>query len=460
MFRYKSIFAAVLFVLVASIAFGALSNPQDIALATAADGATVVGVGVNEIKGTVSTDNSSTATLGTDGIFTGAAEDITDKAIFYVNVYSDQASATDGLMIQQSSDGTNWDHDDVYTVPAATGKNYSINPVAKWARIIYTNGAVEQTEFRLQVVYKSVYGKPSSHRIQDSITDDDDAELMKSVLSGQIAGDGFTNIGASDSGNLKTTDAENGLAIAKGEVVGTTFVHKFGNAPDFDAADGEITVWDGAEDGMAWELMGYVYSVTADIDSISSSDTSDAQEITLTGLDINYLEVTQTAILIGQTRVALKTDLIRVYRAFNSSSVNLSGHVMIYVNGALSGGVPTTNADIRAIIDPVNQQTEMAVYTIPAGKTGYMRDWYGATSGANRDSNYPLKLVSRDFGGVFRVKHNSAISDAGTSNHQHNYQEPEIFLEKTDIEMRATVTAAGVTGASFAAGFDIVLVDN
>jgi len=61
-------------------------------------------------------------------------------------------------------------------------------------------------------------------------------------------GDGFYNIGSTASGNLRVTDAESGLAIAKGNVVGTGFIHKFGNAPDFDTTDGEVTIWDGAED--------------------------------------------------------------------------------------------------------------------------------------------------------------------------------------------------------------------
>jgi hypothetical protein len=415
---------------------------------------------IETIEGTISTDNSSIAILGTDGVYTGTAEDITNYAIIFINVYSDVASATDGLAIEQSSDGTNWDHDDVYTVPADTGKNYSINPYARYMRVVYTNGAIAQTDFRLQVILKSVNAKPSSHRVQDSITDDDDAELVKSVLSAQIAGDGFVNIGASDTGNLKTTDAENGLAIAKGEVVGTTFVHKFGNAPDFDATDGEVTVWDGAEDGTAWELMEYVYSTSADIDSISSSDGADTAEVNIVGLDANYIPVMQTATLNGQTRVALGTALLRVYRVFNSNSTPFAGHVFVYVNGTLTGGVPNTNADIRAVVQPEHQQTLMAVYTIPAGKTGYMRDWYGATSGANRSSNYPLSLVAREFGGVFRTKHISSISDDGTSSHQHQYQEPEVFQEKTDIEMKVSVSASGTTAAAFSAGFDIVLVDN
>src|SRR5210317_793686 len=50
---------------------------------------------------------------------------------------------------------------------------------------------------------------------------------------------------------------KSGLAIAKGDVYGHSVVHKFGAAFDFDTGDNEVTVWDGAEDGTAWELMSY-----------------------------------------------------------------------------------------------------------------------------------------------------------------------------------------------------------
>jgi hypothetical protein len=58
------------------------------------------------------------------------------------------------------------------------------------------------------------------------------------------------------------------------------------------------------------------------------------------------------------------------------------------------------------------------------------------------------------------LKHVSAISDSATSAYHHQYEEPEIFLEKTDIEMTAQMTAVGTAGGSVSAGFDIVLVDN
>ena len=65
---------------------------------------------------------------------------------------------------------------------------------------------------------------------------------------------------------------QDGVAVSKGIVPGESYVHKFGYAPDFDTADGEVTIWDGAEDGTTWEQMTYQYSSTADIDSVSSSN--------------------------------------------------------------------------------------------------------------------------------------------------------------------------------------------
>ena len=41
----------------------------------------------------------------------------------------------------------------------------------------------------------------------------------------------------------------------------------------------------------------------------------------------------------------------------------------------------------------------------------------------------------------------------------HRVSEPEVFTEKTDIELRVAVLATGASGAAVAGGFDIVLVD-
>lgn len=127
-------------------------------------------------NGVISTANSSAAALGISGVFTGTSEDATEYADIRVSVFSDQASATDGLQIQQSSNGTNWDIVDSYSIPASTGKNFSIGVSAKFFRIVYTNGGVAQTVFRLQAKLQKTYTKSSSVRPQDARTNDNDME--------------------------------------------------------------------------------------------------------------------------------------------------------------------------------------------------------------------------------------------------------------------------------------------
>jgi hypothetical protein len=143
----------------------------------------------------------------------------------------------------------------------------------------------------------------------------------------------------------------------------------------------------------------------------------------------------------------------------NVNSTDNIGHVYCYENVALTAGVPNNSTLVRAVMQPGNNQTLMAVYTIPAGKTGYLRDWYASTAGANKSSNYVIELRARPFGGVFQLKHVTSIQDGGTSYIKHDYTEPEKFTEKVDIEMRAQMLV-NTTEAAVSAGFDIVLVDN
>ena len=136
---------------------------------------------ISVIKGYIDSDNSTTTPLGAGGVFTGEWVNILDVGTLGVTVYSDQASADDGLELQFSTDGVNIDSCAFYNIPAANGKYFSNQAEAQYFRIKYTNGSVAQTEFRLQVQQKSVYNKPSTHRLKDLISSDDDAELVKNV---------------------------------------------------------------------------------------------------------------------------------------------------------------------------------------------------------------------------------------------------------------------------------------
>lgn len=410
-------------------------------------------------------DNSSSDNLIIDGVFTGVWEDTLNYNNIIIGIRSDQDSAVDGLVIQWSANGIDVHDTDEFTLTANKGKVFTFCPARRYFRIVYTNGGTATTSFSLQTILKKAGIKPSSHRIQDSIVAEDDAELVKSVLTGQDSNGVFQNVNTTPDGDLTISDNSSGLSIAEGNVTGKTFVHKFGLAPDFDAADGEVTVWDGSDDG-GLNQMTYVWSTGPDIDTISSSNSGDTQEIQIQGLCGVCGLITQTATLNGQNKVTLTTPLLRVFRVKNAGTSPLSGNCYVYEDTAISGGVPIDTTKVKALINNGNNQTLMAIYSIPTGSTGYMRDWYVATAGASKASNYILRLWAREYiesasaYGAWQLKHITSISDTGTSAYKHNYVEPERFKEKVDIMMTVEMTASGASGAAVAAGFDIVLVDN
>lgn len=137
-----------------------------------------------DLNGTVSTNNSSTAVLAGGAVFTGTWEDVLNYNEIRVSVVASHVSASDGLSIQQSSDGTNIDFTDTYTIPAATGKTYSVPRQARYYRAVYTNGATLQTSFRLQTILNRLGTKASSQRPNDAYTNETDLEQEQSFLMG------------------------------------------------------------------------------------------------------------------------------------------------------------------------------------------------------------------------------------------------------------------------------------
>ena len=415
---------------------------------------------VTQQNGSVDIANSSVTPLDPGVAYEGSWVDTLNYNCISIGVVADQDSSLDGFQIQWSSNGVTLDQENVYTLRANSGKQFTVSPINRYYRLKYENGAVLQTFFSLQSTMKKAGFVPSSTRVQDSIKDDEDCQLIKAVIAAKTNAGEYINVGATEGGFLQVAIIESGLAIVKGDVPGTTYVHKFGNAPDFDSADGVVTVWDGANDG-GLNQQEYVYSTNPIIDSISSSDNADTQTITVQGLDTNWELHTQDAILTGQTRKALDTPLIRCFRMFNKPpTTELQGNVYVYENTGLSGGVPTDTTKVRAMITLGNNQTLMSVYTIPANNTGYMRDWFASTAGANKDTSYITVLKARPFGGVFQTKHVSSLNDNGTSSYQHRYVEPEKFAPKTDVEMRVSIAETNKNQASISAGFDVVLVED
>lgn len=179
-------------------------------------------VNVSSIIGIInklSVVNSSTALLGISAVFTGTSEEVKDFSSIVISVFSDVASATDGLSIQQSSNGTNWDITDTYTIAAATGKTFSVQPAARFFRVVYTNGGTGQASFRLQTVYHTVATKSSSQRSSDAYTNETDLEQVWAFNSFWNGASWDRMVGNTASGALVQTGQNSVLARIQSSVI-------------------------------------------------------------------------------------------------------------------------------------------------------------------------------------------------------------------------------------------------
>lgn len=174
--------------------------------------------------GIVSNANSTTASLGAGATFTGTAEEVSDYASITVQVFTDQASAASGFKPQYSIDATNWDDGDSYTIaitPAGNGKYFSFPPQAKYFRMVYTNGGTIQTAFRLQTIFRRSTVKSSSHRIGDTMDDENDSELVKANMMARTVAGIHTNVEMTANKEVKVLDGLRGGGVY-GAVSSTT----------------------------------------------------------------------------------------------------------------------------------------------------------------------------------------------------------------------------------------------
>lgn len=237
------------------------------------------------------------------------------------------------------------------------------------------------------------------------------------------------------------------LDVSRGLISGVTWVNKFGRNPTVD--DGVLEeIWTGSA--------AYVYPDTALMTSISQTTDQAALRggtIEIQGLDANWEEVIQTATLDASdttTVVTLTTALIRCYRMKVLEDVITTSQVRVH-NAA--------ETQDYAIIGTGLNQTEMAIYTVPANKTAFMTNYYAHHNPktGNNFTKCPIKIWAKDNANVYerQQKHVTGLAEDGWF--QHNFKPYPKFTEKTDIYITAQPTGAD---ADISAGFDLYIVDN
>lgn len=191
--------------------------------------------------------------------------------------------------------------------------------------------------------------------------------------------------------------------------------------------------------GPLWEgLTGaggtYVYPSSAVIMVLTSSSVSDtAVSITIYGLDGNFLPISETVALNGTANINTVKSYFRI-NSMTTATGNAVGTVT-----AKNGG--TTYAQINAGVG----QTQMSIYTIPAGYTFY-QTYLQADTNTSVTSGAYVRLrtyeVNNSMGGVIHQQQQSVFVQQLLL----PIQFPLQFIEKTDIQWQ--FQGAGGAGAA------------
>jgi hypothetical protein len=231
---------------------------------------------------------------------------------------------------------------------------------------------------------------------------------------------------------------EEKIKISRGMVKDASFIHKFGAVPAMSQSSSG-TVWDKNDTIYPWSAWNT--SSNVNVDAASASDVG--KHVTVVGLDANYNQMSETITLVGQNNNYSSNTFSRIFRAFVSDGEENAGQITIQKN--------TTDV---AIISTTYSQTLMAIYTVPAGYTGYI---YKGTCSAQAGADGTAGMFIRYFGQTaFRIGHSFEVSGAG-GQYTYDFSFPIPVPEKSDIDIRITTRT---NNGRYTAAFDLLLVKN
>lgn len=238
------------------------------------------------------------------------------------------------------------------------------------------------------------------------------------------------------------------LSVSAGEVLGQFTVNKFGQNPTI-SADSQEDIWDGSND--------YTFPTTADITHIhqdTDQSTMRGQPVEIQGLNADWELTVQLVVLNAtntNTLVALTIPLIRVFRMKVLAGVVATQTITITNVG---------NTIDYGLMQAGNNQTLMAIYTVPVNCTAYMTKYYAsiteATGKEPKSTEVRLWNADRRSGYEFQLKHAIGIPQAGTSI-QHEFAPYMKIGQKTDIRMSAYCEDQI---GNVSAGFDLIVIRN
>lgn len=226
------------------------------------------------------------------------------------------------------------------------------------------------------------------------------------------------------------------LQVARGQIAFHKTITKFGFNPLIN--DTEETIWEG---GGIYSYPSSALTMTA---TSASGATDNDVKITIQGLDADYNEQSVEVTLAGSGTATTTKTFIRVFRAFVSGSTAPAGAISI-----TNGG--TTYAYING-----DNQSLMALWTVPAGYTGYITQTDVTVLTEANNKYGTIRLITREQGKVFRTQDTYSAQNMDIIR---QYSYPRIIPEKTDIEFRGIGSSSNAL-LRVSATFELIYIKN
>jgi hypothetical protein len=226
------------------------------------------------------------------------------------------------------------------------------------------------------------------------------------------------------------------LQVARGQISWHTPLFKYGYNSNI--INVEETIWD----------VGGIYAYPSSAVAMTATSASGATDSGVTGLifglDANYNEVSEAFTLDGSGTYTTTQTFLRVFRAYITGSSAPAGNIAI-----ANGG--TTYAQISA----GENQTLMAVYTVPAGKSLYVNKGIATHGTATSGGVFmTVRFLVRNEGEVFRT---AVKIDVSESEIIYPFSQPIKIPEKSDVEVRAICNKNQANAMS--ASFDGIIIE-
>ena len=235
---------------------------------------------------------------------------------------------------------------------------------------------------------------------------------------------------------LDNSDLAERINIARGQVLNTSHIHKFGAVPSM--SNGTTgTIWDVDDTVYPWATWATPGVLT--IPAVNAADNGD--KVIVYGLDQYYDIIEEEFTLSSSGTVTGTKTFSRVYRAYYFDNTTNTGNINIQRSG-------TTVARISA----GKAQTLMAVYTVPAGYTAYLTQ---GTASIQYGGDATIDMFVRYYGQTsFRIGHSGETAGTGMPYH-YEFSVPIVIPEKSDIDIRTSVRS---NNARVTAAFDLILI--